>query len=107
MKAAKYKQVRSSKGEKSATDNLVLKCNISYDEILEKAVRIYFPKGKSKMGKKEHMELSLGTVKGEPIVREGFSLEKYRQETQTQKLRLYLLTKPIVRVFSNSEFVMN
>lgn len=64
VKASKYKQVhvQSSKGEKSATDNLVLKSTTSYGEILDKAIKIYFPKGKSKMGKKEHMELCLGTV---------------------------------------------
>lgn len=84
-KDSKYKQILSSKGEKSATERFVLTSNVTYEEILDKATRLYFPKGRSKKGRKERMEL-IGTVKGEPTDRDGFTLETFVQQIQTQKL---------------------
>jgi hypothetical protein len=43
------------------------------------------------------MVLQLGTVKGEVIESEGFTLEGYAQKIQTQLKRIYLLSKAQVR----------
>lgn len=96
-KDGKYKQIRSSKGEKSLTDNVILKSDTTYEEIMNRASAIYFPKGRSKKGRIEHMKLSLGTSKGETVPMENFSLEKYTSMLPTHQKRIYLLSKAQVR----------
>ena len=96
-KDRKYKQVRSNKGEKSKTENLSFG-PMSYDEVMSKAIQTFFPKGKSKKGRKEAMTFSLGNVKGLELRKEGFSLEDYVKQCTTQKCRIYLLSKAIVSI---------
>ena len=97
----RYKQIRSSKGEKTITENILLCSTTNYEELLAKAISVFFPKGRSRRGRREKMVFALGNSKGVEIPKEGFTVEQHLKKLSTQKARFYLLSKPTVSQYLN------
>ena len=93
----KYKQIRSAKGQLGGTFDHSFPKNASYNDILDIALTRFYPKGRSKKGRRCHMLARLGNSKGVEITNsDTFHLGEYLHGCMTQKVRIYLLTKPQV-----------
>lgn len=90
----RYVQVKSTKNNKSGGIHPIdLRLDETYDEVLEKGIRRFAPTGRTSFGRIKDMVTKLGSSKGEVIPHEGFSLATFVEDCQTQKLRIYVLTK--------------
>ena len=89
----RYVAKRNSKNQHVDCAEIKVHVCDSYDSILEKLSKIYFPHGESTVGKLRFMEAALGNAKGELIHKDQFEAGTFRCDTQ--KRRIFLLTKTV------------
>ncbi|XP_060584107.1 uncharacterized protein LOC132740261 isoform X2 [Ruditapes philippinarum] len=85
----RYVAVRSQKGGGSKKEEILR--SATYDLVLEKLLNIFFPDGKSALGRISKFHQAVGDGRGNAIKKENFSLEDI--ESSSKENRLYLLTK--------------
>ncbi|XP_048749259.1 uncharacterized protein LOC125661328 isoform X1 [Ostrea edulis] len=88
----KYIQVKLKTGGGSRTVDMPVES--SYKEMLEKAINIFFPAGKSPKGRIDKFSCVLGNFTQDLIKEDGFSLQQYTETScLSNKPRIYLMTK--------------
>lgn len=88
-----YHQVRSSGNKQIPSHDINLAYNKDYEETLQCLQDIFFKNGRNFKGRISEMELRIGNSAGREISRDGFTAKQYFESCQTQKKRIYLLTK--------------
>ncbi|XP_076106716.1 uncharacterized protein LOC143075242 isoform X2 [Mytilus galloprovincialis] len=88
-----YHQVRSSRNKQIPSHDINLAYNKDYEETLQCLQDIFFKNGRNFKGRISEMELRIGNSAGREISRDGFTAKQYFESCQTQKKRIYLLTK--------------
>ena len=94
-KKHRFASVRMSNG--GGTRDVKLDLNVTKDGMLDIAMNLFFPNGKSPLGNKDAFDCKLGSFSGEEILSEqqGFTLGSYCEVNKLSHVRVYLLTKKI------------
>ncbi|CAC5405430.1 NEUR [Mytilus coruscus] len=101
---AGYHQVRSSRNKQIPSHDIVLTIDKDYDGTVKVLQDIFFKNGRNFKGRLSEMESRIGNSAGREISRDGFTAKKYFETCQTQKKRIYLLTKTKAQHITSLDF---